>query len=406
MRSTLAVIAACFLACVAAAWPQQKQPDPPAAMSTVSGRVFCGDTNTPARMATVILLPADAIDDMTPGEPKNISSRGEAAQTLLDGGFTLQHVEPGTYYVIASQAGYVSSLASLYIPPAGDPLSNDHKTKKVLPSAPRITVQANLPVAVDVTIERGAAVSGMVQYDDGSPASGLQVTLLTRIKNEWGVIPSNNPVANSGFFAQTDDQGHYRISGLPAGKYALQAELRLTKITYRSDEHGGSISSGSEYSMTFYSGNSTRPKKAVPFSLTPGEDRGGLNLEIPVSRLHTVRGNIISARDGHVLNGGSLQLVYSDDKSTAANTYLTNDDDAFTFSFVPEGDYILRVDGASDTEYREISNGPNQWPRTHTESHVLRQFGSAEQPIHVTGDLSGVTIAAPDLPPQKAQPAQ
>jgi hypothetical protein len=387
------------------AWPQQKPPDPPAATTTVSGHVYCADTNAPARMATVILQPADAIDAITPGESRNIPSSGETAQTSMDGSFTIEHVAPGTYYVIASQVGYISPLALRYIGPDDDLLPKDQK-KDVHPPAPRITVEGNLPVGVNVTIERGAAVSGTVLYDDGSPASGIQMSLLTHSKNEWLPIMFNSPVMNSGFFVQTNDEGRYRISGLPPGKYSIKAELRLSKTTYKIDEHGSSYSSGSGYSLDIYAGNTTRQKDAERFALTPGEERRGVDIEIPVSKLHTVRGNIVAAHDGHVLNGGSLQLLYPADRSPVARTFLSESDDTFSFSFVPEGDYILRVDGASDTEYREISNGPNRWPPTHTEPHVVREYGSAEQPIHVAGELSGVTIAAPDLPPQKPQASQ
>ncbi len=398
--------AICFFVCVASAWPQQKPTDPPTTTTTVSGHVFCADTNAPARMATVILQPADAIDAITPGESGNIPSSGETAQTSMDGSFTLRHVAPGTYYVIASQVGYISPLALRYMEPDDDPAAKDLKAKKTPPMAPRITVEGNLPVGVNVTIERGAAVSGTVLYDDGSPASGIRVNLLTRSKDQWNEIAFSSPGSNSGFSAQTDDEGHYRLSGLPAGKFLLKAELRLSKTTYKIDENGSSYSSSSGYSLDIYSGNTTRQKDADRFALTPGEQRNGIDIEIPVSKLHTLRGNIVAAHDGHVLNGGSLQLLYPDDKTTAANTSLAADDDTFTFSFVPEGDYILRVNGASDTEYREISNGLNNWPLTHTEPHVLHQYGSADQPIHVAGELSGITIAAPDLPPQKPQPSQ
>jgi hypothetical protein len=324
----------------------------------------------------------------------------------MDGSFTIQHVAPGTYYVIASQPGYISPLASRYIGPSADPSAKDQDAKKAPLSAPRITVEGNLPVAVNVAIERGAAASGTVLYDDGSPASGIEINLLTRLKNQWVPIVFNIPGGNtsSGFTARTDDEGHYRLSGLPAGKYLIKGQLRLSKVSYRIDEHGGSFSSDVGYFLDIYPGNTTREKDAAPFVLTMGEERRGLDLDIPVSKLHSVRGNIIAAHDGHVLNAGSLVLLYSDDKTTAAFTSLTNGDDAFTFSFVPEGDYILRVNGASDTEYREIPNGTGGWPRVHIEPHVLREYGSADQPVHITGDVSGLTIAAPDLPPPAKTP--
>jgi hypothetical protein len=397
----------CLVACATAARPQKQPAGPPALTTTVSGHVYCADTNAPARMATVILQPAAAIDAIRPGESDgNISSTGETSQTSMDGSFAIQHVAPGTYYVIASEPGYISPLALRYIGLNDDPLPNDQKKKDVPPSAPRITVEGNLPVGVNVTIERGAAVSGTVLYDDGSPASGIQMNLLAPSKSGWTTIMFSSPLSSSGFFVQTDDEGRYRLSGLPAGKYSIKAQLSLSKTTYKIDKYGSNTSSGSGYSLDIYAGNTTRERDADPFVLTQGEERRAVDIEIPVSKLHTVRGNILAAHDGHVLNGGSLQLLYPDDKSMVAVTALTNDDDIFNFSFVPEGDYILRVDGASDVEYREISNGAGQWPPSHTEPQILHQYGPAEQPIHITGDLSSVTISAPDLPAPKAQPAQ
>src|SRR5579885_2667060 len=111
----------CCLSCTAAVIAQQKRVDASAATGTVSGHVYCTDTNAPARMATVVLQPAGAIDAITPGEDKRIDSRGEAVQTLMDGSFNIQHVEPGTYYVIASLAGYVSPLAPLYLETGDNP---------------------------------------------------------------------------------------------------------------------------------------------------------------------------------------------------------------------------------------------------------------------------------------------
>ena len=76
MRALLASIVCCF-SCTAPAWPQQKPADPAPATTTVSGHVYCADTNAPARMATVILQPAAGIDAIKPGQPGgNIPSSG------------------------------------------------------------------------------------------------------------------------------------------------------------------------------------------------------------------------------------------------------------------------------------------------------------------------------------------
>lgn len=390
------------LVCAAALSAQQK----PAAGATVSGHVYCADTNTPARMATVTLQPANYLDALAPGKEKHVTADGEAVQTLLDGSFVLHNVAPGTYYVVASQQGYISPLAQLYVPQSDHSAPEGDATKKPRIAAPRITVQSNLPVAVNVTLQRGAAVSGTILYDDGSPASNIGLTVLVRHKDQWVSIPSS-PIGNTSYRAGTDDLGNYRISGLPAGEYLFKGSLSLSQSTYRTDEHGGtSMSMHSVYSLDVYSGGKTRRKDATPFTVSPGEERRGEDLEIPLSKLHTVRGNLIAAHDGHVLNGGRVSLLYADDKSIAANAALSKDEDGFTFSFVPEGDYILHVDAASDNDYVEVPNRDGNWPPSTTTTRVLRSYGQTDQPIHVGGDVSGLTVSVPDPPPQRAQSAQ
>jgi hypothetical protein len=408
MRSTVLRLL-CLLAYANPIFAQQKPAGELAPTSTVSGHVFCADTNAPARMATVILQPADMIDSWKQGEENHSSYRGEAVETLLDGSFTMQHVAPGSYYVVASQQGYISPLASLYFPASdqhalesgSEPASQPLPAKKIPVSAQRITVQANLPVSVNVTLERGAAVSGTSLFDDGSPASGLRVSLLIRWKDKWIDIPSN-PFEQSSASGQTNDQGNYRISGLPPREYLLKVEIDRMKSTYSVDKDGGtSVSMSHLYSLAFYAGGKTRPTDGVAFTLSAGDERHGEDIEIPVSKLHIVRGSITAARDGHVLNGGQLSLLYADDKSVAGHTSLADGDEVFTFSFVPEGDYIVRVDSASDNEYVEVPAPAHSAPPTSLDSHTIRSYGSADQPIHVSSDMTGVTIAVPDLPEQK-----
>ena len=104
MRASI-LLGLCLLGFATPVVAQQKPADEAVATTTVSGHVYCADTNAPARMASVILQPAGAIDALKPGGDNHVSSHGESVETLLDGSFTIQHVPPGTYYVIASEPG-------------------------------------------------------------------------------------------------------------------------------------------------------------------------------------------------------------------------------------------------------------------------------------------------------------
>ena len=369
----------------------------------VSGRVFCADTNAPARMATVSLQPADAVDAFNPEKGESMATQAEAVQTLLDGSFVIPHVAPGAYYVIASLPGYVSPLSSLMKPEEVSALPPEPNSKRIAKLVPRVTVQANLPAVVNISLERGAAVSGTIQYDDGSPASGLSVALLVRWKDQWVPLPST-PFERMNPSAITDDQGAYRISGVPAKEYMVQATLNLSKSTFRSDGHGSGQSTSTVFSLPVYSGNKTRTKDAERFTLKAGEERRGEDIQIPISKLHSVRGNIIAKRDGHVINRGFVTLLNADDKSQADYTEVAREDESFQFGFIPEGDYILQIGFAADTEWFETPNPPHTSPPTRTDYRNVRTYGSADLPLHVEGDISGVTVAVPDAPQPPGQP--
>jgi hypothetical protein len=356
--------------------------------------VFCEDTNAPARMATITLQPAESVEALRLENPKPVASYAQAVQTLLDGSFSIRNVPPGAYYVIASAPGYASPVNTL-LQAEKDPSVDDATKAKLAALIPRVTVQANLPASVNITIERGAALSGTILYDDGTPAGGLHVRLLVRRNDVWIPAPSV-PGQQSGAWAMTDDRGNYRISGLPEQKYIAEVDLELSSSWYSSDGHGGFGSSSSNvYSIPVYSGNKMRVKDAKPLDLKQGEERAAEDIQIPISRLHTVRGTVTAAQDGHVLNGGRVTLLYSDDKTQVSEASITSEAE-FDFIFVPEGDYLLHVDRASDMEYKEIANSPGSVPPTRIESHALRSYGTAEIPIHVSNDMTNVVVAVPD----------
>jgi hypothetical protein len=345
-------------------------------------------------MATVTLQPVAAVDALRSEKPREMASEAQAVQTLLDGSFSIRNASPGTYYVIASAPGYISPLNTL-LQTENDPSASDEAKAKLAAMVPRVTVLTNLPASVNITLERGGAVSGTILYDDGSPASGLHVQLLVHRNDKWVPAPSVS-YQQAVTSATTDDRGNYRISGLPDQQYITEVDLNLSSWWFHSDGHGGSASSSSNvYSLPVYSGNKMRAKDAKPFALKQGEERTEEDIQIPISKLHTVRGTVMAARDGHVLNGGQVTLLYPDDKSKVSETSVTSEAE-FDFIFVPEGDYLLHVEYASDTEYREIPNPPGSAPPMRIESHALRSYGTAEVPIHVGNDMTGVVVAVPD----------
>ena len=379
----------------AEAQPGGAQKPAVAATGSVTGHVYCGDTNAPARMATIVLEAAKDVDANVTDAKDPAPFRVTSVQTSLDGSFFMAKVRPGSYYVIAIAPGYVSPFAALGV--SSDSIRNPDKElkEKFLKLVPRVVVQANLAAGIEIRLERGAAISGTARYDDGGVASGLEVHMLVKKKDVWAPLETNGFLYTPA--VTTDDEGGYRFSGLPAGEYVVEAELSLTKVMYDVTRQGGSSSVDKEYSLKVYKGGKFRAKDAKPVEVKLGDQIAGEDLDIPLSKLHLLSGVVTAARDGHTVNSCRVRLLNSDDKSEVAVTKLTKDSSTFSFIFVPEGDYLLRTDGAKDVDYEEIQREPGTMPPSYTKEVLLHAYGATDAPLHIDSEMTAFVLRVPEL---------
>lgn len=403
--------------------PADKPPDASDKPATVTGHVYLSDTKGPARKATVSLQTVASLEADTPPRHGGTfsSSDGEiesiAVQTRLDGSFSFNELKPGAYYVIGAYPGYISPYLSLALAkgrsPYGDwqPLNAEQQAAKkaALDTIPRITVQPDRAASIDVTLERGAAISGNITFDDGNPAAGLEVTLLSQMlrdgKETWSEI---QPVTDSPFVQITaDDRGNYRFSGLPAGKYIVRMELTQMKFVTRTSSSGSRSSSGSSDDsgwnpITIYSGGATSLYKPHSFELSLGDEHTGEDFRIPISRYHTVTGTIVSAHDGHAIRRGQVELVSTDDNSFIGSANISEDTPEFTFHFVHDGEYVLTTRMALDVDPSALSQSGELSPSAY-DSPAVHLYGNATMPLHVAGDMNGITLALPEPAPEDLQ---
>jgi hypothetical protein len=154
------------------------------------------------------------------------------------------------------------------------------------------------------------------------------------------------------------------------------------------------------FSLPVYSGSVIRRKDAATIKLDAGQETSGIDITIPVGQLHEVSGTLL-AKDGHTINGGNVSLLFADDRSLFVGVDV-NDDGTFRFAYVPEGNYILSVEGAKDIGHVEVPNAPGATPATLTKHPTLHTYGDLQRPLTVQTDIQSLNLTLPDNPSNTA----
>jgi hypothetical protein len=306
-------------------------------------------------------------------------------------------VAPGDYYIFVEKPGYLSPFASISREDLDHPKPEtaDLISKLLTP----VTVVANRTSNAEVRILKGAAISGTIRFDDGTPDANAPIHLLNKDKTGKWVSFRTKLIAGPFEGTPTDDQGHYRISGLPAGEYLVQTSLALINIvTSEVYAENGGIANETKYSLDLYSGDSFRRRDATSIKLSEGEESTSADITIPLSKLHSVSGSLLAARTGHTVNAGSVVIVYPDDDTQLVSTKISEDDGSFRFFYVPEGEYTLKITDARDVSREEVPYPPGSFPPFHIVEKKIREYDPQQQPIIINADLSGVTAQVQPKP--------
>ena len=336
---------------------------------TIAGHVYGADTNGPIRIGNVLLKVAPSGKESrakaNAGWMANVFGGAARATLRLDGSFVFSHVRPGQYLLYASAPGYVnpfdspeSSSQSGGQPVAANPV--------LVQLGPNQTIQANFE------LQRGAAVEGQVLFDDGSPLASVIVRALKKSADgKWTEV-------QAGRISFTDDRGHYRVSGLAAGEYLIEADMSIAPDLVMNKN----VMAESRFEITtraVYSGSVFDEKDGTPFKLTGGEERTGEDLTFRASALYTVSGVVAAQPDGHPVPHAKVQIDAADGR-VVETVHVLDGNGTFRFEFVPEGHYVLRVSAA-----RDVDAG----------GRTTREYGPAQQPLDLENDTTGLVITVP-----------
>lgn len=146
-------------------------------------------------------------------------------------------------------------------------------------------------------LERAAEIDGVVQYDDGSPAIGLNVVLKSAKEGADTFASSILQAVSStnGLLRRTDDRGHFRILGIAPGQYLVAVSVptlssgnpsssNLLIQAIQRSEMGG---------LLVYAGNTTRASTAKVIKIESTASSQDVDVTVPLSKLHTVRGHVV-----------------------------------------------------------------------------------------------------------------
>jgi hypothetical protein len=352
----------------------------PPATGSITGHVYLGDSHLPARMAYVTLLPASAGD----AKEKTPAASSATVQTGLDGAYLMNNVLPGAYYVVAGKLGYATAIPLAYLDPdAYDQAPKDVKDALAAIVTPTV-VAANRASRADMVLDKGAVISGTVRFDDGEPDSMARVSLLQKDKSgKWTEFTAQEDLLSfsAGGGTSTDDQGDFRLTGLPAGEYLLRTTLALQGGEVKTP--GAATISEPDYRWDIYFGDGTRPSDARIIKLKDGQESNGNTLEVPLAKLHSISGVVVSAATGAPVNSGRIELHNADDDSICTSTSISFPPGQFRFPYVAEGEYTLKVTDAFDS-----APGGSSSP----DEKKTSAYADASQALIVKGETNGITI--------------
>lgn len=390
--------------------PPTRPTKPPRATAAVTGTIFCNDTYRPARGAIVMAQPIPKNGRAQPSLDAGTSRVG------LDGNYTIRHLRPGDYTIVALLPGYISPFDDLEVDQVGN---NDVDMRARLARNGIVSVRNDETAHMDVTLTRGATISGRILYDDGAPAT--QVILNLEDVNAKPPPPKPAEAGNDdldmsnvsagsivrGFFLHqaqgTDDQGNFRISGIKPGTYRIAAVQPAESLADSEGDGLGLIVGviGDPKSVRIYAGDTFHRNAAKTYELRAGDDLTGIDITIPVYAFHRIEGHLATL-DGQPIITASLTLTDTSDDSFVLHARPARDG-AFGFAAVPSGTYKLAVSAA---KRGTLDDGfPDNMPVDARNLQNPQSFADKTTTVLVKdSDITDLSIQLPEAPTTPNQP--
>jgi len=254
------------------------------------------------------------------GEPlrkTTVTLKGAAhysAVTDAEGKFSIEGDQPDEFELYATRQGFINFV--------------DARKFKLSRSGKK-------DLAIKLTPQ--CVLAGRVVDEDGDPVENADVFIVRRIAGRESFSQSVN----------TDDEGHFSVTGLDAGSYIVSASDPRAENAEAWSPHPRV-----DYVRTYYP-NSVAAAGAVPLVLLAGMENRNLEIRLRKERVFHLRGHITNLPKLY----GSLQLVSASAAKQQPEANGQIRDGKFEFTGILPGAYIVQMSpGSFNRENRQFVN--------------------------------------------------
>lgn len=272
-----------------------------------------------------------------------VNLNGTSHETMItgdDGRFVFTGLPAGRYRVSAEKPGFATTSF-------GQRPGFDIDVPIALADGQQLST-------IVIRLARGGVISGTLMGSSGEPVSRVTVTAGRRLPME------DNRLNNVMSIVQTvsNDDGAFRLFGLPDGDYVVTAWPTLSK-------DGGAF-----YPRTSYPGVASMSEAQV-ITVHSGDERVGIDILLRASLPASVSG-IVLDRDGRPFSGQRVELTPAgstlglpSELPGGRMTTSTDGQGDFVFEGVAPGTWIVTCDrGIGESVSRTRSSEPAMWSRT------------------------------------------
>jgi protocatechuate 3,4-dioxygenase beta subunit len=285
---------------------------PPNGTAVVKGQVMAAGTGTPIRRAQVRALSMEG-------------RGGGVTSTDSEGRYEIKELPAGRYNVTASKGSFVQGSFGQRRP--GEP------------GTPIELADGQTADRVNFALSRGSVIAGRIVDDGGEPVSG---TMVSAMRYQFmGGSRRLMPGGGEGSTGRTDDQGMFRLYGLPPGDYYVSANNRNNMMMVAP---GVNNTEPDGFAPTYYPGTPNL-SDASRVTVKAGQEMTGANFALIIARMARIRGRAVGSNGQPVAN--AMLMLNPAEPAMGMNMNMMNAmiaaDGSFQFANVAPGRYNLSL---------------------------------------------------------------